>query len=126
MEILKVENLTKVYGKENSKVVALDNVSFSILKGEFVAIVGASGSGKSTFLKTIYGELPACNGEPQVLEYNMREIRPGQIPALRRRLGIVFQDFQLISQRRTAAYRHCKSHSEQAGNHSCRRTDRQP
>ena len=43
--------------------------------------------------------MPACNGEPQVLEYNMREIRPGQIPALRRRLGIVFQDFQLLTDR---------------------------
>lgn len=77
----------------------LNDVNFELRRGEFVYIIGKVGSGKSTFLKTIYGELPACNGEPQVLEYNMREIRPGQIPALRRRLGIVFQDFQLLTDR---------------------------
>ena len=77
----------------------LNDVNFELRRGEFVYIIGKVGSGKSTFLKTIYGELPACNREPQVLEYNMREIRPGQIPALRRRLGIVFQDFQLLTDR---------------------------
>ena len=55
MEILKVENLTKIYGKDSTKVVALDHVSFSVEKGEFVAIVGASGSGKSTLLHIIGG-----------------------------------------------------------------------
>lgn len=55
MEILKVENLTKIYGKDSTKVTALDHVSFSVEKGEFVAIVGASGSGKSTLLHLIGG-----------------------------------------------------------------------
>ena len=55
MEILRVENLSKVYGKGDSKVVAIENISFSVQKGEFVAIVGASGSGKSTLLHLIGG-----------------------------------------------------------------------
>ena len=55
MEILRVENLSKVYGNGESKVVAIDNISFSVEKGEFVAIVGASGSGKSTLLHLIGG-----------------------------------------------------------------------
>ena len=55
MEILRVENLTKIYGKDSTKVIALDDVSFSVFIGEFIAIVGASGSGKSTLLHLIGG-----------------------------------------------------------------------
>ena len=55
MELLKVENLTKIYGKGNTKVVALDNVSFSVKRGEFIAVVGASGPGKSTLMHILGG-----------------------------------------------------------------------
>ena len=63
MEILKVENLTKIYGKDNNKVIALSNVSFKVEKGEFIAIVGASGSGKSTLLHLIGGVDRPTNGK---------------------------------------------------------------
>ena len=67
MEILKVDNLTKIYGKDSTKVVALDHVSFSVEKGEFVAIVGASGSGKSTLLHLIGGVDRPTSGKDQLL-----------------------------------------------------------
>lgn len=67
MEILKVDNLTKIYGKGNTKVVVLDNVSFSVDKGEFVAIVGASGSGKSILLHLIGGVDRPTKGKVYIL-----------------------------------------------------------
>ena len=66
MEILKVENLTKIYGKDKTQVVALDHVSFSVEKGEFVAIVGASGSGKSTLLHLMGGVDTPTSGKVYV------------------------------------------------------------
>ena len=77
----------------------LYDVNFELHKGEFVYLTGKVGSGKSTFLKTIYGELDVCKGEAWVLGYNMREIKRRDIAPLRRKLGIVFQDFQLLTDR---------------------------
>ena len=77
----------------------LESVNFSIGPGEFVYLTGKVGSGKSTFLKSIYGEVEISAGEANVFEYNMSTIKRKQIPALRRRLGIVFQDFQLLTDR---------------------------
>ncbi len=77
----------------------LNDVNFELKKGEFVYLIGKVGSGKSTFLKTIYGELDICGGEAYVLGYDTRTIKQREIAALRRKLGIVFQDFQLLTDR---------------------------
>ena len=75
------------------------DVNFELHRGEFVYLTGKVGSGKSTFLKTVYGELDVCSGEAWVLGYNMRGIKRRDIDPLRRKLGIVFQDFQLLTGR---------------------------
>ena len=77
----------------------LNNVNFELKKGEFVYLIGKVGSGKSTFLKTIYGELDICGGEAYVLGHDMRTIKQKDVAGLRRKLGIVFQDFQLLTDR---------------------------
>ena len=97
MEILKVENLTKVYGKDSTKVVALDHVSFSVEKGEFVAIVGASGSGKTTLLSILGTLLRPDSGEYLLdgqnvfLEEDCSSIRNSKV-------GFVFQEHRLLPQ----------------------------
>jgi cell division transport system ATP-binding protein len=80
----------------------LGNVNFEIEKGEFVFLVGRTGSGKSSLLKTIYADLPLRLGDMTVAGFNIRGIRPSQIPMLRRKLGIIFQDFQLFADRTVA------------------------
>lgn len=77
----------------------LTGVNFELHKGDFVYVIGKVGSGKSTFLKTIYGELEIANGEATVLGNDMRKIKRRHIAPLRRKLGIVFQDFQLLTDR---------------------------
>lgn len=80
----------------------LENVDFEIAKGEFVFLVGKTGSGKSSLLKTLYADLPLRLGEIEVVGYSIRKIRPSEVPLLRRKLGIIFQDFQLFSDRTVA------------------------
>lgn len=77
----------------------LKDVSFSINKGEYTYLIGKVGSGKSTLLKSIYAELPIESGEATVLDYNLGGIKKRDIPFLRRRIGFVFQDFQLLMDR---------------------------
>ena len=77
----------------------LEGINFELNQGEFVYLIGKVGSGKTSFLKTIYGELEIQSGEAEVMGYNMRTIKLKHIPDLRRRLGIVFQDFQLLTDR---------------------------
>src|SRR5205814_8543945 len=78
---------------------ALKDVSFHVAKGEFVFLTGHSGAGKSTVMKLIYAEERPTSGEVRVSGYNVNEMRPRDVPMLRRKLGIVFQDFRLLEDR---------------------------
>ena len=77
----------------------LGEVDLTINKGEFVFLIGKNGSGKSSFLKTLYGELKLDQGEGSVSEFELKKIKKRKIPFLRRKIGIVFQDFQLLTDR---------------------------
>lgn len=97
MEILKVENLTKIYGKDTTKVIALDDVSFSIEKGEFVAIVGASGSGKSTLLHIIGGVDRPTSGKVYIDGKDIFKLDDDKLAIFRRRqVGLIYQFYNLI------------------------------
>ena len=77
----------------------LSDVNFEIYEGQFIYVLGEVGGGKTSLLKSIYGELPISSGEATVLETDMTRIRPRKLPKLRRQLGIIFQDFQLLRDR---------------------------
>lgn len=97
MEILRVENLTKIYGKKETQVVALDNVSFSVKKGEFVAIVGASGSGKSTLLHLIGGVDRPTKGKVYIDGKDIFALDDDKLAIFRRRqIGLIYQFYNLI------------------------------
>ncbi len=85
-----------IFQKHN---LVLSNVSLDIDKGEFVYLLGKTGSGKSSLLKTLYAELELIDGEATVAGFNLKTIKRKEIPFLRRKLGIVFQDFQLLTDR---------------------------
>jgi cell division transport system ATP-binding protein len=93
--VIKLENASVF--QEHSTVVS--GVNIEIQKGEFVYMIGKTGSGKSSLLKTLYGELPLKQGEGIVAGYNLKSLKKKEVPFLRRKLGIVFQDFQLLSDR---------------------------
>lgn len=89
---------------ENAKIVqkgftVLSDVSFQLKRGEFCYIIGKTGSGKSSLLKVLYGNLPLEVGHGKVVDFDLPSLRTSEIPALRRKLGIVFQDFQLLTDR---------------------------
>ena len=97
MEILKVENLTKIYGKNTTKVVALDHVSFTVNKGEFVAIIGASGSGKSTLLHLIGGVDRPTTGKVYIDGEDIFALDDDKLAIFRRRqIGLIYQFYNLI------------------------------
>lgn len=95
MSIVKYKNV-EILRKE---LIVLKQVSFELHKGEFVYLLGKVGSGKSSLLKSIYAEIPITEGEASALDYNLINIKRKQIPFLRREIGIVFQDFQLLTDR---------------------------
>jgi cell division transport system ATP-binding protein len=102
-DIQKIRNnaiiqLEKISVFQNSSLV-LANVSVCIERGEFVYIIGPTGSGKSSLLKLIYADLPAVDGFAKIVGYDLLKIKHKQVPFLRRKLGIVFQDFQLLIDR---------------------------
>ncbi len=93
--IIKTENAV-IRQKKNT---ILKNVSLEIQRGEFIYIIGKVGSGKSSFLKTLYAELPLEYGKAEVAGFQLKKIKESQVPALRRKCGIVFQDFKLLTDR---------------------------
>lgn len=96
--------MSKVITLSNAKIyqqtqLVLDNVWLSVEQGEFAYLVGKTGSGKSSLLKTLYAEIPLKEGEGIVADYNLRRITKKETPFLRRKIGIIFQDFQLLMDR---------------------------
>lgn len=79
--------------------VVLQNATFTLSQGEFCYLVGRVGSGKSSLMKSMYAEIPITDGEAKVLDFDLLHIKKKHIPALRRKIGIVFQDFQLLQDR---------------------------
>ncbi|HXB12489.1 MAG TPA: ATP-binding cassette domain-containing protein [Bacteroidia bacterium] len=81
------------------KTLILSRVNLEVRKGEFIYLMGKTGSGKSSLLETLYGELPLTDGEGRIAEFDLKKLKRKQIPLLRRKLGIIFQDFQLLMDR---------------------------
>jgi cell division transport system ATP-binding protein len=93
--IIELKN-ADIYQYEN---LVLQNITLSIAQGEFVYVIGKVGSGKSSLLKTFYNELPLISGEGVIAGFHLEKIHRKEIPYLRRKLGIIFQDFQLLTDR---------------------------
>lgn len=89
-------NQSSIYQRNH---LVLSNVNFSLSQGEFVYLIGKTGSGKSSLLKVLYGDLPLQSGQGNVVGMDLKSLKTSKIPDLRRHLGIVFQDFQLLTDR---------------------------
>ncbi|WP_373059261.1 cell division ATP-binding protein FtsE [Zunongwangia sp. H14] len=93
--VLELKNAA-IYQREN---LILSEVDVTVNKGDFVYLIGKTGTGKSSFMKTLYGDLPLTEGEGNIVDYNLRTLKEKDIPFLRRKLGVVFQDFKLLTDR---------------------------
>lgn len=93
--ILNLEDVS-IFQKEN---LVLNDITLEVKQGEFVYLIGKTGSGKSSFMKTLYGDLPLKQGTGSIVDFNLKTLQEKDIPFLRRKLGIVFQDFKLLPDR---------------------------
>lgn len=93
--VLQLQNASIYQGDS----MVLSDVNIEMKKGDFVYLIGKTGSGKSSFMKTLYGDLQLTQGEGHIVDYNLRTLKEKDIPFLRRKLGIVFQDFKLLPDR---------------------------
>ena len=93
--ILSIKNIS-IYQEKNP---ILTNVNLEVNKGEFIYLIGKTGAGKSSFLKTLYADLPLTEGEATIVDYDLAALKEKEIPYLRRKLGVVFQDFKLLPDR---------------------------
>lgn len=97
--VLSLKNVS-IY--QSNKVI-LSNINLEVKHGEFIYIIGKTGTGKSSFIKTLYADLPLTTGEGHIVEYDLVHLKEKDIPFLRRKIGIVFQDFQLLPDRTVSA-----------------------
>jgi len=97
--MIKISNLSRIYKTGEIEVKALDNISFKIKKGEFVSVVGRSGTGKTTLVKLLIAEEKPTRGEINVLGWDLKKIRKRKISEFRRQIGVVFQDFRLLDKK---------------------------
>jgi cell division transport system ATP-binding protein len=85
-----------IFQKEN---LVLSDVNVKVLKGDFIYLIGKTGTGKSSFMRTLYGDLPLQKGEGHIVDFDLPSLKEKDIPHLRRKLGVVFQDFKLLNDR---------------------------